>query len=114
MRVVAMCLALLVVTAGTASAQVQPQVGVKVGPTFASMDFGEDSGYSVRTSLGGGGFLVLRPDRRLALQLEALYRPGGAKATEEIEGIDASSKLLINYFEVPVLARLTLTRSATR
>ena len=115
MRAAAILLGLLLATAGTASAQERPEFGFKVGPTFASMDFGEeDFGYDMRTSVGGGGFLVLRPGSRVALQLEALFRPGGARITDDTEGSTAAVKFLLNYFEAPVLARVTVMRSATR
>ena len=113
MRVGTMALLVWLAAAGMAAAQDKPQFGFKVGPTFASIDFGDDGDYGSRIGVGGGGFVVLRPGERLALQLEALYRPSGSKLAE-LEGVDVTFKYLLNYFELPVLGRVNVTRSPSR
>lgn len=98
----------------TASAQ-QRQFGVKIGPTIASVDddaAGEESAYGRRISLGGGGFVVLPLSGRFAAQIEALFAPKGGKLPSGQE--EVTVKLLLDYFELPVLLRMTATRSATR
>ena len=98
----------------TAGAQ-QRQFGGKIGPTIASVDdeaAGEESGYGRRTSLGGGGFVVLPLSGRFAAQIEALFTPKGAKLQSGQEGVTMT--LLLDYFELPLLLRMTATRSATR
>jgi hypothetical protein len=98
----------------TASAQ-QRQFGVKLGATVASVDddaAGEASGYSRRISLAGGGFVVLPLSGRFAAQIEALFAPKGGKLPSGEE--EVTVKLLLDYFELPVLLRMTATRSATR
>ena len=113
MRVVTIVLGILL--AGAASAAAQPrEFGFKVGPTFASLDFGMDSDYDTKVSVGGGVFGVLPLNERIAVQLEGLFRPSGASQKLEIDDFSATSKLLLNYFEVPTLVRVTATRSASR
>lgn len=95
----------------TASAQ-QRQFGVKIGATIAAVDYdaaGEESEYGRRISLGGGGFVVLPLSGRVAAQIEALFAPKGGKLPSGQEEVTA--KVLLDYFEVPLLLRMTATRS---
>ena len=114
MRVPVMGLALLLsFGAATATAQ-QRQFGGKIGPTFATAiyDSTDPSGqYRRKVSLGGGGFVVLPLSGRLAVQIEALFTPKGGKLPSEQ---NVESTLLLDYFEVPLLGRITVARSPSR
>src|SRR5688500_16963125 len=60
--------------------------GAKAGPNFAVLSLDADyegESYDRRIAVGGGGFVVLPVNQRLAVQLEALYNPKGAKLFDE-------------------------------
>lgn len=82
MPVAVMGLALLL-SSGVATAAAQHrQFGGKIGPTIATVvsDSADQEGvYRRKTALGGGGFVVLPLNGRLALQIEALFTPKGGK-----------------------------------
>ena len=114
MRVAWSGLALLL-SCGIATADAQQrQFGGKIGPTIATVvdDSGDqNAGYGRRVSLGGGGFVVLPLGGRTAVQIEALFTPKGGKLQEQT---DVTSTLLLDYFEVPLLGRITVIRSPSR
>ena len=91
----------------------QPHYGFKLGPTFSSLnaDPGDEEGYETRLGAVFGGFVIVHANPTLALQLEGIVHGKGGEITAS-EGTTISAKL--NYFEVPVLARFTPSRSATR
>jgi hypothetical protein len=119
MRVAIISLALLLSSGAVTVFGQQLEGGVKVGPTIATVFFepatagnygliapGRDEPYRRRVSVGGGGFVVLPVVGPLALQAEALFTPKGGKLPEGF-----NSSLIINYFEFPLLARITPFRS---
>jgi outer membrane protein with beta-barrel domain len=96
----------------TATAQ-QRQFGGKIGLTIATIvsdSADQDGVYSRKTSLGGGGFVVPL-NGHLALQIEALFTPKGGKLPSEE---NVSTALLLDYFEIPLLGRITAARSSSR
>ena len=115
MRNVVGVIALLILFALPAAAQ-ERQFGVKVGPTFPAVvfDTDEDDGedYGNRLAAAFGGFMVLPLNERFAAQVEALYIGRGGKITSDTA--DASVTLKLDYVAVPVLARVTLTRTPKR
>ena len=114
MRVSVLGLALLL-SFGVATAAAQRlEFGGKIGPTIATVisDSADQEGvYHRKTSLGGGGFVVLPLTGRLAVQIEALFTPKGGNLPSEQ---DFSSSLLLDYVEVPLLGRITAARSSSR
>ena len=100
---------LLILTLPAASAIAQErEFGAKLGPNFSVLaldaDFeGED--YDRRIAIAVGGFLVLPVARHISVQIETLFNPKGAKLHDEEFG--ATSTLLLNYLEFPVLARVS-------
>lgn len=98
-------LAVALVLPGT-TASAQGQIGVLLGATYSTLR-GVD-GLDGRTGLVGGLSIVLPSDGFLALQTEALFVNKGAKAsTGDPEG------LRLGYFEVPLMARLSLNRGGS-
>lgn len=87
------------------------EFGVKAGPSFAVVTIDPNVGqrYNRRTGIGGGAFVVVPLRRSVGLQLEGLLLPQGAKA-DTGGGVD-TSKLLLDYFVIPVLARFDVPRS---
>jgi hypothetical protein len=83
------------------------QFGVKGGINVANVEF--DAGgsgaptFDWRTGLVAGGFVTWRAASWLELQPEVLFSSKGASLEEE--GI--SSRLILDYVEVPVLLRFT-------
>ena len=100
--------------ASPAGAQ-QRQLGIKAGATIATVVFDPDDDeddYKRRVGPTFGGFMVWPINERFAAQVEALYVAKGGKVASEIEAAKVTLKL--DYFEVPVLARVSVTRSAKR
>jgi hypothetical protein len=114
MRVAVITLAILLGFVATHATAQERQIGGKLGPTIAGLahNFGDADGkYRRKVSLGGGGFVVLPITGRLAVQIEALFTPKGAKLPPDI---DVTNTLFIDYLEVPLLGRAIVARSASR
>lgn len=100
-----------VLLASPAAAQ-QRQFGFKVGPSFVAVDVDDaDVDYKRRVVATFGGFAVIPMSERVAAQVELLWSPKGGKLASELEGV--SLKLKLDYAEVPVLARVAVTRSTS-
>jgi Outer membrane protein beta-barrel domain len=103
----------VVLLASPAAAQ-QRQFGIKAGPSWVAVDVDdvddEEINYKRRVVGVFGGFVVLPLNDRVAAQIELLWSPKGGKLAD-IEG--AALKLKLGYAEVPVLARVAVTRSAS-
>jgi Outer membrane protein beta-barrel domain len=112
MRVALSGLALLL-TFGMATAHAQRQFGGKIGPTIAAVhdSLDQNAGYGRRVSLGGGGFVVLPLGGRASVQIEGLLTPKGGKLQQQT---DIVSTLILDYFEIPLLGRIAVTRSSSR
>lgn len=83
--------------------------GVKGGVNVATVDVSGDSdtpSFDPRIGLVAGGFVRLPITTWLAVQGEGLYAEKGARFADS--GVDA--RLVLSYLEVPVLARIRLTR----
>ncbi len=105
MRLIATLIALLVVCSSSAFAQ-GVRKGVRGGVNFTTTKTaGEDQSGAVDWQLRGvfGGFMTWRALSWIELQPEVLYAMKGSKGEEF--GIVA--KLLLDYIEVPVLARIS-------
>jgi hypothetical protein len=110
MRMYAMLAVLLVVCTTSASAQGLGK-GVRGGVNFSTTNTTiEGDSSSLDWELRGvfGGFVTWRAFSWIELQPEVLYSMKGAKHEE----FDIVSKLLLDYLDVPVLARIS-RRSAT-
>lgn len=105
---------ILAVSVSTAAAQ-ERQIGAKAGPNFSMVVFDPDPGdedYDQRIAATGGGFFVVPITGRIGLQLEALFSPKGAKLYDAAE--DLTGKVLLRYFEIPTLVRVTGPRRGTQ
>jgi len=94
-------------TAALAAAQ-GLEFGAKAGPAFATLRFDpddEEQPHRRRISVDGGGFLVLPLGGRVGLQLEGLFTSRGATANA-VENEEVTSKILLQYFELPALLRV--------
>jgi hypothetical protein len=110
MRVALSGLALLL-SCGIATAHAQQRhFGGKIGPTVATVHDSVDQnlGYGRRVSLGGGGFVVLPLVGRTSVQIEGLFTPKGGTLQEQT---DVTTTLILDYFEIPLLGRIAVTRS---
>jgi len=83
------------------------QFGAKAGPSFTGIALAEDDGqtYHPRIAAAIGGFLVLPITSRLAVQFEAMSSPKGTRLEEP--GTNLAQTLMLRYFELPVLARVS-------
>jgi len=104
MRIPATALVVLLLCAGPAFAQGLEQ-GVRGGVNFTNTSTSGDDSASLDWQLRGvfGGFVTWRVTSWLEFQPEVLYSLKGAKSSE----FDIESKLLLDYLEVPLLARKT-------
>jgi hypothetical protein len=106
---------MVVLSCGIATASAQRrEVGAKVGATSASLEYAtpaEDQGYGHRLFVGGGAFLVQPITGPLAFQLEGLYMPKGAERTDTQGSVQVTTTLMLDYFEIPALARVSLARA---
>lgn len=99
------CVLLLIAGAGSASAQ-DFRVGARAGANLATITVAPDDGgaaFEARTGLVAGVFATWRALSWLEVQPEVLYTSKGAAL--EQEGID--SQLVLDYVEVPLLARIS-------
>ena len=113
MRIAVSVVLLVVVLLTSPAAAQQRQMGVKVGPTFPALVVEpDDAEYKTRLAATYGGFVVFPRSPRFALQLEALYSAKGGKASSDV--VEETLTFKFDYIEVPVLGRVTATRSASR
>lgn len=87
------------------------EFGVKLGPSLAvvAADGDEGQGYDRRIALAGGVFMVLPVTDSFNVQVEALYTPKGANFADG--NAPGTSALLLDYLDIPVLARVDVPRS---
>ena len=106
MRLLSLLALAVVCQMSTAFAQERREFGAKAGPNFSTVDFDPDEGndYDRRVSIGGGGFAVLPLSRLVAVQIEALFNPKGAKLYDP--ELNFTGSVLLHYFETPVLLRV--------
>lgn len=102
-------LALILTVASAAPARAQVSYGARAGVNVANVSFeaDEDVPSSGRTGLLAGFFVTIPLRGWLAVQPEAIYAVKGASL--DIAGF--TSDYVVDYLEVPVLARLRLPRS---
>lgn len=106
MRTVLLLAVICVGPAQVAAAQ-ERQIGVKAGVSVGTLAFDQPQDtYGTRVGAAGGVFGVMPLGPRVALQLEGLLTQRGTTADVLVEGTEARSRLALDYFEVPVLARI--------
>jgi hypothetical protein len=105
MRLLPAALVLIVMFASSASAQIT--YGAKAGVNFANVSFAdEDVPSSSRIGLLAGAFATVPLTGWLSVQTEAIYTVKGAS----IDIFDIESDYIVDYLEVPVLARVPIQR----
>jgi hypothetical protein len=105
MRLLPAALVLIVMFASSASAQIT--YGAKAGVNFANVSFaGDDVPSSSRIGLLAGAFATVPLTGWLSVQPEAIYTVKGAS----IDIFDIESDYIVDYLEVPVLARVPIQR----
>jgi hypothetical protein len=98
-------LVLILMFASSASAQIT--YGAKAGVNFANVSFAdEDVPSSSRIGLLAGAFATVPLTGWLSVQPEAIYTVKGAS----IDIFDIESDYIVDYLEVPVLARVPIQR----
>jgi hypothetical protein len=98
-------LLLVAATASVATAQ-EREFGAKVGPSVAALSVDPDDageGYERQITVSGGGFAVLPLGRHFAAQFEVLSSRKGATLDM---GNNLTGKVLLEYLDLPVLARI--------
>ena len=103
-------LGLLLTLSYAAPAEAQISYGVKAGVNFANVAIAPDEGSSPSRRVGAlaGVFATVPVAWGLTLQPEAIYTAKGASI--EFEGFETN--YIVDYIEVPVLARFRVLRSA--
>jgi outer membrane protein with beta-barrel domain len=105
-RPAALMIVIAAVLAPSAALAQRRQFGAKAGPAFTQVGAEEDDGrtYSPRIGPYISGFFVLPLNQRLAVQFEAASSPKGTRLKEP-PGV--TQTLLLQYFEMPVLLRVS-------
>jgi hypothetical protein len=105
----AICLSAILFSIETTNAQVG--IGVKGGLNLSKLSFKEDaaSGLTNKFLLGGAGGLVFnfKANDLFSLQPELLYSSQGTELGATLFGVGFSMKTIFNYFQLPVLAKLS-------
>jgi hypothetical protein len=105
MRLLPAALVLILMFGSSASAQIT--YGAKAGVNFANVSFaGDDVPSSSRIGLLAGAFATVPLTGWLSVQPEAIYTVKGAS----IDIFDIESDYIVDYLEVPVLARVPIQR----
>jgi hypothetical protein len=110
--VLAAAAGLILSAAGPAALAQGLEFGAKAGPNFSTVNVNQEPTdiYSRRVGIAGGGFAVIPVAGRVSLQIELLQMPKGAKfkaGDVGTPGGSRSNKLLLDYLDIPVLARVT-------
>src|SRR4030095_5887205 len=105
-RPAALTIVIAAVLAPSEALAQRPQFGAKAGPAFTPVAAAEDDGkpYSRRIGPYVSGFFVWPLHPRLGVQFEAASSPKGTRLKDP-PGI--TQTLLLQYFEMPVLLRVS-------
>lgn len=108
--------AVLMLAAPLASSAARVEAGLKLGVNFAWLHGADtkvwpdlEAGWVMRFGWCAGGFVALPFSDRFAIQAEALFTTKGSKEVGALFEEVHNYSLMINYFEVPVLMRFTVT-----
>ncbi len=104
MRISVLTLILAIATVAPATAQMS--YGVKAGVNYADVSFDGDVASSGRVGLLAGGFATIPLFGWLAVQPEVIYTVKGTA----VDVADIKSDLIVDYVEVPLLARISIRR----
>ncbi len=104
MRIPVLTLILAIATVAPATAQMS--YGVKAGVNYADVSFDGDVASSGRVGLLAGGFATIPLFGWLAVQPEVIYTVKGTS----VDVADIKSDLIVDYVEVPLLARISIRR----
>ncbi len=99
-------LTLILAIAIVAPATAQMSYGVKAGVNYADVSFDGDVPSSGRVGLLAGGFVTIPLFGWLAVQPEVIYTVKGTT----VDVADIKSDLIVDYVEVPLLARISIRR----
>ncbi len=103
MRIPAVAVLGAAVISGTPAFAQGISAGIKGGANFTTVKFeGEPDATSGRWSGAGGAFVVVPLRWRVSLQPEVVYAMKGAR----LRGAGTQPSLLLDYVEVPILARV--------
>jgi len=105
MRIPVLTLILALATVAPATAQMS--YGVKAGVNYADVSFDGDVASSGRVGLLAGGFATIPLFGWLAVQPEVIYTVKGTA----VDVADIKSDLIVDYVEVPLLARISIRRN---
>lgn len=106
--------AMLGLSASTVPAQMHTTFGLQGGVTLAKFGGADAAAFEFtknRVGFAAGGFVALGISPYFTIQPEAMYVVKGGKAEQN----GSSAKVKLSYFEVPVLAKLTVpTKGGSR
>lgn len=114
MRSLRCVLAAAVLCAGLAGpAAAQARIGLQLGPTWSTLSDPTVEDISARSTVAGGGYLVLPFGSRFSLQPELMYMNKGATAdfTDEIGTVGI---FRLEYMQIPILFRNSFGRGRLR
>jgi len=93
----------------TINAQAEFRLGAKAGVNFAKLTGDAVEDVDGRTGFHLGGVVEIPFAERWSVQPEILYSQQGAQSKEEEGGIEFEDKLILDYINIPVMAKFYLT-----
>ena len=109
-------LALLFLLAFTFNAHAQsigPKAGINIA-SWAGDDTFDDDAYGSATGLQFGAVAVIPVSDKFAIQPELVYLQKGSQLELDFLGDKITTTTTLNYLEIPILARITLTEGPTQ
>jgi len=83
--------------------------GLKGGLNFANLHGDDAEGWDSKIGFCAGGFITYSINGMFAIQPEVLFTMKGAKDEEEWGGETLKYTISLNYLEIPVLAKLSMS-----
>ena len=104
---------LFLLSASSYAQSIGPKAGVNIA-SYAGDDQFDDDAFGSNTGLQFGVAAEIPISGRFAIQPELLYLQKGAASEVDFLGITTRVENVLNYLEIPLLAKISLTDSPTK
>lgn len=109
MKKVFLVAAVAVFGVSTTFAQADFRMGAKAGVNFAKLTGDDLEDADGRTGFHVGGLVEIPVADKFSIQPEILYSQQGLQTKEDFEGLTFEDKLILDYINIPVMAKFYLT-----